>query len=67
MLHFHRLRMNEVPVRMRQRGQGRSSIGSGKPVYYMIKVLLAIFVELVRARPVPEPGGPSPVTATPGI
>src|SRR5215216_3378863 len=30
MLHFHRLRMREVPVNMRPRGTGRSSIGSGK-------------------------------------
>ena len=67
MLHFHRLRMKEVPVRMRQRGEGVSSIGSGKSVYYMIKVLLAIFVGLVRARPVPEPGGAPPVAATHGI
>jgi glycosyltransferase involved in cell wall biosynthesis len=67
MLHFHRLRMKEVPVRMLQRGQGVSSIRSGKSVYYMIKVLLAIFVGLVRARPVPEPGGAPAVAATPGI
>jgi glycosyltransferase involved in cell wall biosynthesis len=67
MLHFHRLRMKEVPVKMHQRGGGVSSIRSGKSVYYMIKVLLAIFVGLVRARPVPEPGGASPVTASQGI
>jgi hypothetical protein len=67
MLHFHRLRMKEVPVRMLQRGQGVSSIRSGKSVYYMIKVLLAIFVGLVRARPVPEPGGAPAVAATHGI
>jgi glycosyltransferase involved in cell wall biosynthesis len=67
MLHFHRLRMKEVPVRMLQRGEGVSSIRSGKSVYYMIKVLLAIFVGLVRARPVPEPGGAAAVAATPGI
>jgi len=67
MVHFHRLRMAEVPVRMRARGGGVSSIRSGKSVYYMIKVLLAIFVGLVRARPVPEPGEENPVTASPGI
>jgi hypothetical protein len=59
--------MKEVPVKMHQRGGGVSSIRSGKSVYYMIKVLLAIFVGLVRARPVPEPGGASPVTASQGI
>jgi glycosyltransferase involved in cell wall biosynthesis len=67
MLHFHRLRMKEVPVRMLQRGQGVSSIRSGKSVYYMIKVLLAIIVGLVRARPIPEPGGAPAVAATHGI
>jgi glycosyltransferase involved in cell wall biosynthesis len=67
MLHFHSLRMHEVPVRMFQRGGGVSSISSGKSIYYMIKVLLAIFVGLVRARPVVEPGDEAPVAATPGI
>jgi glycosyltransferase involved in cell wall biosynthesis len=67
MVHFHRLTMREVPVRMFQRGGGVSSITSGKSVYYMIKVLLAIFVGLVRARPVVEPGDEAPVAATHGI
>ena len=56
MLHHHRLTMREVPVRMYERGGGQSSIRSGKSVYYMIKVLLAIGVGLVRRRPVPAPG-----------
>jgi glycosyltransferase involved in cell wall biosynthesis len=64
MIHFHRLRMKEIPVRMLQRGGGVSSISSGKSVYYMVKVLLAIFVGLGRARPVPEPGGAPAVTTT---
>jgi glycosyltransferase involved in cell wall biosynthesis len=67
MVHFHRLRMREIPVRMYLRGGGVSTITSGKSVYYMVKVLLAIFVGLFRARPVPEPGGDAPVTATAGI
>ncbi len=66
-LHFHRLRMREVPVRMFQRGGGSSSISSGKSVYYMVKVLLAIFVGLARARPVVEPGDAAPVAAAHGI
>ena len=66
-LHYHRLRMREVDVRMYQRGGGSSSITSGKSVYYMIKVLLAISVGLFRARPVVEPGDEAPVSATPGI
>jgi hypothetical protein len=66
-LHHHRLRMREVAVRMFQRGGGRSSIRSGKSVYYMVKVLLAIFVGLARERPVVEPGDDAPVVATHGI
>jgi glycosyltransferase involved in cell wall biosynthesis len=67
MVHWHRLRMREVPVRMMQRGGGVSSIRSGKSVYYMIKVLLAIFIGLARAKPVPEPGEEAAVTATHGL
>jgi glycosyltransferase involved in cell wall biosynthesis len=67
MLHFHRLRMQEVPVAMMQRGGGVSSITSGKSVYYMVKVLLAIFVGLARRRPVVEPGDQAPVAASSGI
>jgi glycosyltransferase involved in cell wall biosynthesis len=67
MLHHHRLTMREVSVRMYQRGGGVSSIGSGKSAYYMIKVLLALFVGLARARAVPEPGEPAAVAAEPGI
>ncbi len=63
MLHHHRLVMREVPVRMYARGGGQSSIGSGKSVYYMVKVLLAIGVGLVRRRPVIVPGEPAAVTA----
>ena len=67
MLHHHRLTMTEVPVRMYERGGGVSSIGSGKSVYYMIKVLLAIGVGLVRRRPVPAPGDAAPVAAGRGL
>ena len=67
MLHFHRLRSREVPVRMFKRDGGVSSITSGKSAYYMVKVLLAIFVGLARARPVVEPGDEAPVAATHGI
>jgi glycosyltransferase involved in cell wall biosynthesis len=67
MLHHHRLRMQEVAVRMFARGGGASSINSGKSVYYMVKVLLAIFVGLLRRRPVPAPGDEAPVLAAPGI
>jgi hypothetical protein len=67
MLHHHRLRMEEIPVRMYARGGGVSSISSGKSAYYMVKVLLALFVGLFRRRPLPEPGGGAPVAAETGI
>jgi glycosyltransferase involved in cell wall biosynthesis len=67
MLHHHDLRMEEIGVRMFARGGGVSSISSGKSAYYMVKVLLALFVGLFRARPVPEPGSPAPVAAETGI
>jgi glycosyltransferase involved in cell wall biosynthesis len=67
MLHHHRLRMHEVPVRMYRRGGGLSSISSGKSAYYMIKVLLALFVGLARRRPVVDPGDRAPVAAEHGI
>jgi glycosyltransferase involved in cell wall biosynthesis len=68
MLHYHRLRMREVPVRMFERGGGQSSIsGSGKSAYYMLKVLLAIAVGFLRARPTVEHGDAAPVSAAPRI
>jgi glycosyltransferase involved in cell wall biosynthesis len=53
MLHAHRLRIHEVPVRMNARGFGRSSIDYPRSAYYMVKVLLALFVGLFRRRPTP--------------
>ncbi len=44
-----RLRLVEVPVTMRERAAGRSSITAGRSVYYMAKVMLALFVGLFRA------------------
>jgi glycosyltransferase involved in cell wall biosynthesis len=44
----HKLRLREVPVTMRERGGGASSITALRSVYYMTKVLLAIFVGLFR-------------------
>jgi len=65
MLHWHRLKMHEVPVQMHERGGGASSIsGSGKSAYYMIKVLLAIFIGLFRQHRVIEPGDEAPVAAS---
>ena len=54
MVFRHRLRLVEVPVQMRERGGGRSSITTLRSVYYMVKVLLAIFVGLFRRNVIPE-------------
>ncbi|MDX6641483.1 MAG: hypothetical protein QOF12_2494 [Solirubrobacteraceae bacterium] len=67
MVHAHRLEGAELPVRMRARTGGASSIGSTQSVYYMIKVLLAIFVGLLRTRPDVQPGDDAPVAAEQGI
>jgi glycosyltransferase involved in cell wall biosynthesis len=47
----HGLRLVEVPVEMRQRESGRSSITPFRSLYYMGKVTLALFVGLLRPRP----------------
>jgi glycosyltransferase involved in cell wall biosynthesis len=49
----HKLRLKEVPVEMRERGGGASSITALRSIYYMTKVLLAIFVGLFRRYAVP--------------
>ena len=54
MVFRHRLRLVEVPVAMRERGGGRSSITTLRSIYYMVKVLLAIFVGLFRRNVVPQ-------------
>jgi glycosyltransferase involved in cell wall biosynthesis len=46
----HRLRIGEVPVRMRPRAGGVSSIRYWGTLYYMAKVSLAILVDRIRAR-----------------
>jgi glycosyltransferase involved in cell wall biosynthesis len=54
LVHRHGLRMVEVPVAMRQRESGRSSITAFRSLYYMGKVSLALFVGLLRPRPAAE-------------
>lgn len=48
MVFKHRLRLAEVPVAMRAREAGDSSITPLRSVYYMLKVSLALFVGLFR-------------------
>lgn len=43
-------RLAEVSVRMRERTHGRSSISAARSIYYMVKVVLAIFVDLFKER-----------------
>jgi glycosyltransferase involved in cell wall biosynthesis len=42
--------LQEIPVRMREREYGRSSISSIQAFYYMVKVLLAIFMNCFKNR-----------------
>jgi glycosyltransferase involved in cell wall biosynthesis len=63
LMHAHRLRSCEIPVLMRPRLTGESTISSSQSVYYMVKVLLAVFVGLFRRRPNIEAGERPAVTA----
>ncbi len=46
----NKLVVNEMPVEMNERMGGVSSISFYKSIYYMIKVTLAIFIELTRKK-----------------
>ncbi|MEE9614847.1 MAG: glycosyltransferase family 2 protein [Thermodesulfobacteriota bacterium] len=48
LLHKRGLVITEVPVSMEKRAGGKSSITPAKSAYYMVKVLLAIFVDLLK-------------------
>ena len=56
LVHQHRLRMVEVPVAMRTRAGGRSSITFFQSIYYMLKVSIALFVRALSS-PFANPGG----------
>jgi hypothetical protein len=53
----HRLRLAEVPVRMRDREHGSSSITLIRSVYYMLKVTLALLVAMARKVTLPMDDG----------
>ena len=53
MVHKHRLRLVEVPVRMREREHGESSITTLRSIYYMFKVTLALLVGMLRTYALP--------------
>ena len=48
LLHKVGLRMTEVSVTMRERTSGKSSITPVRSIYYMTKVLMAIFIDLMK-------------------
>jgi glycosyltransferase involved in cell wall biosynthesis len=54
----HRLRLVEVPVSMREREHGSSSITFLRSVYYAFKVTLALLVAMGRRYAVPSEGMP---------
>jgi glycosyltransferase involved in cell wall biosynthesis len=53
MVFKHRLRLLEVPVTMRERGAGSSSITALRSAYYAVKVLLAVFIGVLRRNVTP--------------
>jgi glycosyltransferase involved in cell wall biosynthesis len=53
-IHAHRLRSAEIPVVMRPRMSGSSSITPVRSVYYMVKVTVALLIGLLR-RPAVAP------------
>ncbi len=48
LLHKMNMKLQEVPVTMRERTGGKSSITPGRSIYYMTKVLMAIFIDLLK-------------------
>ena len=48
LVHKQGLRVAEVPVSMRERTGGQTSITAMRSVYYMVKVLLAVFIDLLK-------------------
>jgi len=53
-LHRRGIRFTEVPVEMRARQSGRSSIRHWRPAYYMYRVLLSVLMQI--CRPIPAEG-----------
>jgi glycosyltransferase involved in cell wall biosynthesis len=66
LMHTNRLRSGEAPVVMAPRAAGRSTITMTRSVYYMVKVLLAVFVGMFRAPSAPRSveSGPAPAEPT---
>ncbi len=47
----HGLRLVEVPVQMRERAAGRSSVTTIRGTYFVIRILLALFISIFRRYP----------------
>jgi hypothetical protein len=56
-VHKAGFRFREIPIIMKHRRNGVSSITRGKSAYYVVKVLLAIFLDLLRKLPKQQGGG----------
>ena len=56
MLYRNGFSIAEVPVTMREREHGRSSISAFRAAYYMVKVLLAIFMNMFKERTIKHRG-----------
>lgn len=67
LMHRNQLKSAEVPVLMHAREGGTSSITVLRSGYYMVKVLLAVLIGLVRAPISVEPGDEAPLKAQAGI
>ncbi|MCC6544971.1 MAG: glycosyltransferase family 2 protein [Nitrospirae bacterium] len=48
LLHKRGLRVKEIPVEMKERAGGKSSITPFRSMYYMVKVSLAVLIEMIR-------------------
>ena len=57
LLHQCGLKTKEIPVKINQRYSGESSITKARSVYYMVKVLLAVFVDCFKKGPALKRGG----------
>lgn len=53
-LHRCGLTMHEIPVQMRERQGGKSSITVTRSAYYMVKVILAILINTLRRAPLTD-------------
>jgi len=52
LLHFAGMKIMEAPAKMKQRFNGKSSITWTKAIYYMLKVILAIIITILREIPI---------------